>query len=79
MALVPGRRVTGKVQRVILRGKIVYVDGHVIAEPGYGENVRSWKQLKLQQRFVPTIYKSDDQLLQVTNFRFFGALFKYLF
>lgn len=60
--MVPGQRVTGRVQRVILRGKIVYVDGHVIAEPGFGENVRTWKMTKPQQRFVPGYLKSDDHL-----------------
>ena len=57
-----GFRVSGRVQRVVLRGKIVFVDGHVIAEPGYGQNVRTWKAAKPQQRFLPTIYKSDDHL-----------------
>ncbi len=31
-----GMRVTGHVQRVILRGRVVYEDGRVLAEPGWG-------------------------------------------
>ena len=37
-----GRSVTGKIKRVVLRGKVVYVDGQVLSEPGYGQNVRQW-------------------------------------
>ena len=37
-----GQKVTGKVKRVVLRGKVVYVDGQVLSEPGYGQNVRNW-------------------------------------
>lgn len=72
-----GVRVTGRVQRVVLRGKMVYVDGHVVAEPGYGENVRTWKPVKPQQRFVPPIFKSDD-ILQVLDIcsQFIRILFK---
>ena len=54
---------TGRVQRVVLRGKIAYVDGHVLAEPGFGENVRSWKQTKqLPQRYAPVAFRQDDNL-----------------
>ena len=36
-----GWRVQGRVRRVVLRGKDVYKDGKVLAEKGYGLNVRS--------------------------------------
>jgi carbamoyl-phosphate synthase/aspartate carbamoyltransferase/dihydroorotase len=36
-----GRQVYGLVTRVVLRGKTVYQDGEVLAEPGTGRNVRS--------------------------------------
>lgn len=35
-----GREVFGRVQRVILRGEIAYLDGKVMVEPGFGEDVR---------------------------------------
>ncbi len=35
-----GRRVAGKVKRVVLRGREAYADGRVLAAPGYGCNVR---------------------------------------
>ncbi len=35
-----GWQVKGRVIRVVLRGKEVYQDGQVLAEPGYGRNVR---------------------------------------
>ncbi len=38
-----GRPVMGKLKRVVLRGEMVYVDGEVLAKPGFGEDVRTWK------------------------------------
>jgi carbamoyl-phosphate synthase/aspartate carbamoyltransferase/dihydroorotase len=37
---VEGCQVQGKVRRVVLRGKEVYRDGQVLAQPGYGRNIR---------------------------------------
>ncbi|KAF2070217.1 hypothetical protein CYY_008463 [Polysphondylium violaceum] len=36
-----GLKVRGKVSKVVLRGKMVYIDGKILAEPGYGLNIRS--------------------------------------
>uniref|UniRef100_A0A8D8Q3C6 CAD protein n=1 Tax=Cacopsylla melanoneura TaxID=428564 RepID=A0A8D8Q3C6_9HEMI len=38
-----GRRVVGAVHRVVLRGQVAYIDGQVVAPPGYGNDVREWK------------------------------------
>ena len=35
-----GRKVTGCVRKVILRGKDVFVDQQVFAQPGFGKNIR---------------------------------------
>lgn len=35
-----GRQVRGRVRRVVLRGKVAFEDGNVLAEQGYGRNVR---------------------------------------
>ncbi|MCL4134299.1 UNVERIFIED_CONTAM: hypothetical protein GTU68_064670 [Idotea baltica] len=35
-----GFKVIGKLQRVVIRGEIAYVDGKVHVNPGFGENVR---------------------------------------
>ena len=35
-----GWQARGRVKRVVLRGQDVYKDGEVLAEPGYGKNVR---------------------------------------
>ncbi|XP_049282468.1 CAD protein isoform X1 [Anopheles funestus] len=37
-----GMRVKGCVHRVVLRGETAYVDGLVLVNPGYGQNVREW-------------------------------------
>lgn len=35
-----GRLVTGNIKRVVLRGEVVFNDGHVIAPPGFGKDIR---------------------------------------
>jgi carbamoyl-phosphate synthase/aspartate carbamoyltransferase/dihydroorotase len=35
-----GWKVTGRVRKVVLRGKTAFEDGKLLAEPGYGRNVR---------------------------------------
>jgi carbamoyl-phosphate synthase/aspartate carbamoyltransferase/dihydroorotase len=35
-----GWNVKGKVRKVVLRGTTVFEDGKILAEPGYGENIR---------------------------------------
>ncbi|XP_076067925.1 carbamoyl-phosphate synthetase 2, aspartate transcarbamylase, and dihydroorotase rudimentary isoform X2 [Oratosquilla oratoria] len=40
-----GTKVTGRVQRVVLRGEVAYVDGQVLVSPGYGEDVRELQPL----------------------------------
>lgn len=37
-----GMKVKGKVMRVVLRGEVAYIDGQVLAPPGYGQDVKSW-------------------------------------
>lgn len=37
-----GRKVKGKVRRVVLRGEVAYIDGQVLVPPGYGQDVRAW-------------------------------------
>ena len=39
-----GMEVVGKLKRVVLRGELAYVDGKVLAEPGFGQDVRTWKE-----------------------------------
>jgi carbamoyl-phosphate synthase/aspartate carbamoyltransferase/dihydroorotase len=39
-----GWKVRGRVRRVVLRGREAYKDGAVLAEPGYGRNVRDARE-----------------------------------
>lgn len=32
----------GTVHRVVLRGEVAYVEGQVLVQPGFGQNVRDW-------------------------------------
>jgi carbamoyl-phosphate synthase/aspartate carbamoyltransferase/dihydroorotase len=41
-----GMRVRGRVERVVLRGQEVFRGGRVLAQPGYGQDVRAWSLLK---------------------------------
>ncbi|XP_060593985.1 CAD protein-like isoform X2 [Ruditapes philippinarum] len=36
-----GRSVKGMVRRVVLRGEVAYIDGEVLAKPGFGQDVRA--------------------------------------
>jgi carbamoyl-phosphate synthase/aspartate carbamoyltransferase/dihydroorotase len=36
-----GWKARGRIRRVVLRGQDVFKDGHVLAHPGYGKNIRS--------------------------------------
>lgn len=38
-----GRKVTGSVVRVVLRGRTAYVDGQVLVAPGYGMDLKDPK------------------------------------
>ena len=39
-----GRKVVGKLKRVVLRGQLAYVDGQVLVSPGFGQDMRSWNK-----------------------------------
>lgn len=41
-----GKKVKGKVHRVVLRGEVAFIDGEVLVQPGFGQNVRSQYNLK---------------------------------
>lgn len=41
-----GMRIRGRVHRVVLRGEVAYIDGEVLAAPGFGQNVRDWPTQK---------------------------------
>jgi carbamoyl-phosphate synthase/aspartate carbamoyltransferase/dihydroorotase len=41
-----GRKVRGRVIRVVLRGKTAYSDGKILAVPGSGRNIRQFRQEK---------------------------------
>ncbi|XP_026846200.1 CAD protein [Drosophila persimilis] len=36
-----GTKVTGRVHRVVLRGEVAFIDGQVLVQPGFGQNVRN--------------------------------------
>lgn len=38
-----GMKVKGKVSRVVLRGEVAFVDGQVLVDAGFGQNVRQWR------------------------------------
>lgn len=37
-----GMKCKGRVHRVVLRGEVAFVDGEVLLDPGFGQNVRQW-------------------------------------
>ncbi|XP_039962623.1 CAD protein [Bactrocera tryoni] len=60
-----GMKVKGKVHRVVLRGEVAFVDGEVLVQPGFGQNVRSQygrKSLMQQSMESLDIFASIDGL-----------------
>ncbi|THD24479.1 Carbamoyl-phosphate synthase large chain [Fasciola hepatica] len=57
-----GRRVRGRVRRVMLRGSLVFVDNRVLVKPGYGMNVMNRpvasSNLTLEQPTVDTVERA---------------------
>lgn len=51
-----GKKVKGRVHRVVLRGEVAFIDGEVLVQPGFGQNVRSHYHLK------PVLQKSMESL-----------------
>ncbi|XP_058443628.1 CAD protein [Malaya genurostris] len=51
-----GMKVKGRVHRVVLRGETAFVDGVVLVNPGYGQNVREWPLKK------PTVAPSVEKI-----------------
>lgn len=46
-----GMKVKGCVSRVVLRGEVAFVDGEVLVEPGFGQNVRQWnRRMQLDEK-----------------------------
>jgi carbamoyl-phosphate synthase/aspartate carbamoyltransferase/dihydroorotase len=45
-----GWKVKGKVRKVVLRGKTVLEEGNILAEAGYGKNIRKQEKWKISQR-----------------------------
>jgi carbamoyl-phosphate synthase/aspartate carbamoyltransferase/dihydroorotase len=44
-----GRKVKGKVRKVVLRGKTAFEEGNVLAEAGYGKNIRKQEKWTISQ------------------------------
>lgn len=55
-----GMKIQGAVHRVILRGEVAFVDGDVLVEPGYGENVREWNTI-LKTDYKHVLEKNESQ------------------
>lgn len=50
-----GMKVKGRVHRVVLRGEVAYIEGEVLVQPGFGQNVREWTSKYLTSTFNGSI------------------------
>lgn len=48
-----GMKVRGSVHRVVLRGEVAYVEGQVLINPGFGQDIRD---LQLKTKLAPMIH-----------------------
>lgn len=53
-----GKRVRGCVHRVVLRGEVAYVEGQVLVQQGFGQNVREWESNTKKQTFALSLDNS---------------------
>lgn len=63
-----GKKIKGAVHRVVLRGEVAYVDGQVILQPGFGQNVRDWEHKK----FLEAPNRSSTTIDRPTSPTLFG-------
>ncbi|XP_014278471.1 multifunctional protein r [Halyomorpha halys] len=52
-----GERVKGSVHRVVLRGEVAYVEGKVLVNPGFGQDIREMKAPK-----IVTLLSTTEQI-----------------
>lgn len=50
-----GMKIKGRVHRVVLRGEVAYIEGEVLVQPGFGQNVREWTSKYLNNKFNGSI------------------------
>eukprot|EP00095_Tigriopus_kingsejongensis_P000738 maker-scaffold1408_size42850-snap-gene-0.11 protein:Tk00738 transcript:maker-scaffold1408_size42850-snap-gene-0.11-mRNA-1 annotation:"cad protein" len=56
-----GMPVVGRLKRVVLRGQLAFVDGQVLVKPGYGEDVRTWKEKVATLKSPPEVIRALDE------------------
>lgn len=55
-----GMKIKGAIHRVVLRGEVAYVDGQILVQPGFGQNVRKWEPKKTVEICpIPTFTKIE--------------------
>lgn len=55
-----GMKVKGAVHRVVLRGEVAYVEGQILVDPGFGQDIREMQKLAAQQ--TPQIYQQPPTI-----------------
>lgn len=53
-----GMKVRGSVHRVVLRGEVAYVEGQVLVNPGFGQDIREM-QAKMKPQTIPNALMVD--------------------
>jgi carbamoyl-phosphate synthase/aspartate carbamoyltransferase/dihydroorotase len=62
-----GMKMKGAVKRVVLRGETVYIDGKVLAEPGYGRDIRRPTPTTPIKRIQPQVVKTPPRKMYVAS------------
>lgn len=50
-----GTKIKGRVHRVVLRGEVACIEGEVLVQPGFGQNVREWSSKYLSNKLNGSI------------------------
>lgn len=56
-----GRKVRGQVRRVVIRGEVVFVDGQVLVDPGFGQDVIATSDLERSSSMTSLTHASPEK------------------
>jgi carbamoyl-phosphate synthase / aspartate carbamoyltransferase / dihydroorotase len=71
-----GRKVNGRVRRVVLRGEVAFVDGEVLVNAGYGQNIFKGSKTVSDPQILANEEQSQNELRKINEL--YSEMFKEL-
>lgn len=67
-----GMKIRGSVHRVVLRGEVAFIEGQVLVNPGFGQDIRETQ--RMMKLAVPTVYPAVAEITSRPNSAMEGLL-----